>query len=245
MPNTMNFMNYLDEVFENVREAIIFIRVEPNNNYRTVLVNKAAMETSGYTPDIVGKLVSEFASPQGYKAMVKQYEKVVRTRKSVEFEHWSNVPIGKEAYSTRLVPVLNALGECSLIVAISEHITPELNREKHLAEVTEDFNAIADTMTEAVIVADKKGSIGFASPNAKEMLEVDVAGKSLFEIVGDDNERQIKKHAKALREGSSLRLVRPCLGPNKPDGIMVYEVQLHAATGKYVVRCHPMQSLKN
>lgn len=245
MPNTMNFMNYLDEVFENVKEAIIFIRVEPNNTYRTVLVNKAATEMSGYSRDIVGKDVSEFASPQGYKAIVKQYEKVIRTRKSIEFEHWSNVPNGKEAYSTRLVPVLNALGECSLIVAIVEHITPELNREKELAEVTQNFNAIAETMTEAVVVADKKGQISFTSANSEAMLGGDLQGKSLFELVGEDNEKQIKKHVKALKTGSSLRLVQPCLGSKKPEGIMVYEVRLHADSDKYVVRCHPMESLKN
>jgi hypothetical protein len=122
-PSSLLFLQYLTTVFDNIRDAIMLIGVEPDHTYRLLMVNAAFVINTGHSKDSEGKLVSEIVSPDSYRALRPRYDKVVATRKAVEYTEWYDVPLGPQAYEVKIIPILNAVGECVQLAVITYNVT--------------------------------------------------------------------------------------------------------------------------
>lgn len=128
----MVFLHYLTTVFDNINDIVSLVGVEPKGVYRLLLANKAFSEIFGFSTDVIGKKVSEIAQPKNYKVLVARYERVIKSKKPHRYMEWYDVPAGRLALEVQMIPVLNAVGECVQIIAITRDVTL---REKQNAEI--------------------------------------------------------------------------------------------------------------
>jgi len=133
--SSLVFLHYLTTVFDNIRDAIMLIGIEPGNTYRLLLVNQVFLRISGYPADSVGKKVSEIVTPEGYAFLVQQYKKVMRSKKSLEYLRWSDVPAGRFAFEVQLLPVLNTVDECAQIIVITRNVTERENLREEVKKL--------------------------------------------------------------------------------------------------------------
>ena len=121
--SSLVFLHYLTTVFDNIHDAILLIAVEPNEQYRLLLANSAFARNTGRTDVPVGKRIDEFVEPESYALLKPRYNKVVATKQPTTYQDWYNVPLGRQAFEVTLIPILNAVGQCVQIAAITRNIT--------------------------------------------------------------------------------------------------------------------------
>jgi hypothetical protein len=121
--SSLVFLNYLTTVFDTIDEAIMLIGVEPGETYRLLLANQAFTRITGRLEVPIGKPVAQTVSKQAYRLLKDQYRKVVATRQPLTFTDWYEVPLGREAFEVKLIPILNSVGECVQIAAITRSVT--------------------------------------------------------------------------------------------------------------------------
>lgn len=126
MPTSVSsliFLQYLTSVFDNIDEAILLFGIEPNGHFRLLLTNAAFNKSTGRVEDITGNLAHEVLVPEAYKALAEHGKKVIKTKRQVQFAGWFDVPLGRQAFEVKLIPVLNTVGECVQIAAITKNVT--------------------------------------------------------------------------------------------------------------------------
>jgi hypothetical protein len=127
--SSLPFLQYINTAFENIKEAVMLVEVESGETYRLLLANKAFYDMSGFPQDSIGKDALEILGPQGYQWLEKQFKKVVETKQPIESMHWFKVPLGRRAYETQMLPVLNAVDQVVQIIILTRDVT-ELTKLK-------------------------------------------------------------------------------------------------------------------
>jgi len=117
-------MQYLATVFDNIGDGIVLLGVEPDDEYKFILANKPFYAFSGYTQaDAEGRLLSDIVSRDNKMFMYRHYKRVKKSRQSVEYSHWHDVPLGYRCFNVRLVPILGTTGDVILIACILHDAT--------------------------------------------------------------------------------------------------------------------------
>jgi PAS domain-containing protein len=145
----MVFITYLTTVFDNIKDAILLVGVEPGPKYRLLMANKGFSNGTGHSPDDVGKTIDEFVIPETYHSLCEYYGKAVTTKKTVEFIETYNVPMGHQTFHATIIPVINAVGEVAQLAVISQNIT-ELHELREIARTSaETLEQLARELREA------------------------------------------------------------------------------------------------
>jgi PAS domain S-box-containing protein len=146
---SMVFIQYLTTVFDNIKDAVLFIGVERNHTYRLLMANEAFYKDSGHTPDQAGMTIQDIVAPGVYKNLVKRYEQVIKTKKPYEYIATYDVPAGQRIFEVQLIPIINAVGEVVQIAGITRNIT-ELHNLRELAKASaETLEQLARDLREA------------------------------------------------------------------------------------------------
>ncbi len=115
-------LEYLHTILNNIHDLVIVIVVGPEESYKVAYLNKAFSDFVGYT-DIVGKQVSEVVEPETYASLRAHYRQAKSTKKEVTFLlPGTSTPNGVLSFEVKLIPILNTLGECVQIIAISREM---------------------------------------------------------------------------------------------------------------------------
>jgi PAS domain S-box-containing protein len=145
--SSLVFLQYLTTVFDNIDDAVLLIGVEPKGQYRLLMANEAFFRNTGYQRETsVGILLQEIIAPEDYMHRARQYHKVVTGKRPYTYQHWYNVPIGRQSYIIKLIPVLNAVGEVIQVASISRNTTElEMLKEK-VAETTKTLETLTKSL---------------------------------------------------------------------------------------------------
>jgi len=119
----MVFLQYLSTVFDNLRDTILLVGVEPKEQYRLLLANEAFRKHTGHLKSDTGKLLSDIVLPDTYRVMAKHYNRAIHTKELVEFSGWFDVPLGRRAYEVKVIPILNAMSECVQLAVITHDVS--------------------------------------------------------------------------------------------------------------------------
>jgi len=141
--SSLVFLQYLTAVFDNLTEAITLIGVEPHHTYRLLVANEGFNRGTGHSKKEIGKTVQEIVKPEAYKKLVPQYQKVIKTKKPIQFTEWYDVPIGKQAFEVKMIPIINAVGECVQIACITRNVTEMRQLEQQLKEAIETLDQLS------------------------------------------------------------------------------------------------------
>lgn len=141
--SSLVFLQYLTTVFDNIKDAVLLIGIEPNNTYRLLMANDAFVRHTGHSKDEIGKPMKDITAPSSYKKLVKQYEKVIKTKRPVSYTEWYDVPIGRQVYDVQLLPIFNAVGECVQIAAITRNMTELYTLREQLTKSNQAIEQLA------------------------------------------------------------------------------------------------------
>lgn len=140
--SSLVFLQYLTTVFDNLEEAILLVGVEPNNTFRLLMANEGFTRGTGHSKNEIGKTIEEVVVAESYKKLLPHYRKVVKTKKLWSFMEWYDVPIGRQAYEVKLIPIFNAVGECVQIAAITRNVTEVMQLRQQIKETTETLDQL-------------------------------------------------------------------------------------------------------
>jgi hypothetical protein len=108
-------------ILENIQDIVILIGVNPDAGFTVLYVNQAFPESLGHD-DVAGKKVVDVVGEKVYKKLRQHYIQVINTRKLHSYRTETDTPTGHKVFDVKLLPVLNALGECKQIIAISHEV---------------------------------------------------------------------------------------------------------------------------
>lgn len=152
------FIEYLSTVFDNLGQSVLLVRVE-DGRFKALLVNKTFGQTSGLPNDITGRYIDEILSPEMYKQAARHYQSAIELKQPTRYAEWIDVPNGKRMYDTKLIPIVNSVGEAEQFVVISRDITEEHMLRQQLSGATILEKMLLQNISKAFIVLDENYQI--------------------------------------------------------------------------------------
>jgi len=140
--SSLVFLQYLTTVFDNIDEAIILINVEPKDGFRLLMANESFFTKTGYTKEVIGDDIKDIVSPKGYAHLLRNYRKVVQTKKQVQYTQVYSMPIGQMHYSVKLIPIVSAIGEVVQIAGIVNDITEIEDLRQKMDRTTRTLDSV-------------------------------------------------------------------------------------------------------
>ena len=126
---------------------------------RFLFVNNAARDILGLAPDesVVGMtdydLLPDHAADQTHAAD----QRALETRDTVEVEEVIPVDGTDRTYLTRKTPILDDDGEPYAVCAVATDITEQKRRERELARVTDEYEAVFENTNDAIALVSVEG----------------------------------------------------------------------------------------
>lgn len=122
-PNSFAFLRYLNTVFDNIKDAVMLISIEPEDGYRLILTNQAFHSMSGFGKDCIGKDLSELVDTERHQFLKKRYRRVIKLKKPTSYRSWYIVPKGERAFEIDVIPVLNTVDEVVQLIVLARDVT--------------------------------------------------------------------------------------------------------------------------
>ncbi|MCT7951514.1 PAS domain S-box protein [Ancylothrix sp. C2] len=114
----------LSLIYNTVSDLIFLMKVEENNIYECVSVNKAYLEATGLKEeDLIGKKIEEIAGEGAVNFVLSKYQEAVRQAVPLQYEETADVPKGYLIFETTLTPIFNEAGICTHLLGASHDIT--------------------------------------------------------------------------------------------------------------------------
>lgn len=155
-----------------------------DKNGIVTFVNRAALESSGYTKDeVVGKHFSKLTAlrPRDMAKYFRIYLAIKSGKNPKPFEVKYRNKAGIECVAETHYSVIKEKGKVVGLVAVSRDRTAEKETERALHENEEKFHGIANSVRDAVILVDGQTKITYWNPAAEKIF-----GYAAEEAIGRD-----------------------------------------------------------
>ncbi|OCA97606.1 PAS domain-containing protein [Clostridium beijerinckii] len=142
----LNIYNDLDlfmEIFNGISDLVFFIKVDNENIFRYLFMNKQAKKYIQVKESPIGKTIYEIMPKNMADLITKQYEEAISKKACITYEDnlvkWytnleeaTNSSSEFKHFETKVSPILNSTGECTHIIAIVRDITDRKLAEEAL-----------------------------------------------------------------------------------------------------------------
>ncbi|GEP66531.1 hypothetical protein CBE01nite_42990 [Clostridium beijerinckii] len=206
----LNIYNDLDlfmEIFNSISDLVFFIKIDNENIFRYLFINKQAKKYIHLKESPIGKTIYEIMPKNVADLITKQYKEAINKKACVTYEDnlvkwYTNLeefPYSSSEFKhfeTKVTPILNNNSECTHIIAIVRDITDRKLAEQALKESEEKYRLIADNMTDLISIIDTNGFIKYVSPSYEFVLGYPIdtyIGKSILDFVYFDEVENIKE----------------------------------------------------
>lgn len=184
-----------DLVAENIRDALFFVDVEGERQFRFTKNNKSHQRLTGFAiEDITGKTPIELLRDlEIAEYVIDNYQLCVDSKDIIEYRETFELPGGKRTYITKLVPVIIE-GKVKKIIGISTDITKQLNIELELRMSETKFRGFVESNKDLIFTGNMQGEVTYISPNIEEVLgykDDEVIGKHYSQFLGKENADRI------------------------------------------------------
>lgn len=154
-------------LMDGIQDMVFIMRVGENSIFYYDFLNRAAMERTGLTQDVLGKSIRDVNPQKTANFLYEQYNKVVTSGESIIYEDSYNSSKGGKYYSqTKLTPLFDETKKCSHIVALVQDITDkkraDLKAEEYwdkLNESRQRYQSLFYYNTDAILLLDLQGRI--------------------------------------------------------------------------------------
>lgn len=185
----------LDRVLmDGISDMVFVVKVENNTNFVYEYLNRAAMEGTGMTEDVIGKSIQEVYTNEAGRLLFEYYHEVVTSRKTLIYEDSYLEQSSVRHYSeSKLIPLLNENKECIRIVASVKDITDQKrtqlkakNLMNRLNESKLRYQSLFYHNSDAIFSIDLEGRITNGNNAVKSITgynSIDLIGSTFYSIV--------------------------------------------------------------
>ncbi len=133
----------LNVIYQTVADVLYLISVEPDGRFKFISVNKAFLDVTGLTNELVaGKYVDEVIPEDSWKIVALNYQKAIERKQSVKWEETSAYPNGTKTGLVAITPVIDADGNCHRLVGSVLDISENKRAELELKASEEKYRLI-------------------------------------------------------------------------------------------------------
>jgi PAS domain S-box-containing protein len=178
----------LELVFDSVSDMLMLLKVESEDTFRVVNVNRAVTQITGRPAEtMVGRTIREFLSGPVVPLIEEKIRQALRTGTRVEFV-LSTRPPGRPRLSmdVSLIPIAGFEGVDRHILIVARDITARLQNERHMRQTLHAlrdserrYRALTEAMHDMVFIIGPDLKVQYANSFAGQMFQRPVA-----EIVG-------------------------------------------------------------
>ncbi len=120
-------------VYNNVTDAIFFIGVETQEQFRFLAINPAFTKITGVPSEhIVGREVQDVIPEPSLALVLQRYRQAIRDKATVRWDETSVYPTGTKHGEVSITPVFDASGICVNLIGVVRDITGRLEAESAL-----------------------------------------------------------------------------------------------------------------
>ncbi|WP_339217023.1 sensor domain-containing diguanylate cyclase [Ornithinibacillus sp. FSL M8-0202] len=192
---------YKDQILmDGITDMVFVVTVKNKSEFIYYFINRAAIDKTGLTQNIIGKTIGEVHSKNTAKFLYKQFEKVVASGESITYEDSFVAPSGEKCYlKIKLTPLFDEQKNCKQIVAVIRDITREKLSEikikvawKKLNESKQRYQSLFQNNSDAILLIDLNGRILDGNKSVESVTEYKVdelIGLSLNSIIVEEDVR--------------------------------------------------------
>ena len=147
---------FLRSIYDNVREAIFVVDVEPDNIFRYQGFNAAAIKLTGIL-DVLGKTPQELLPPEAAAAVEQRYQECVRYGASLSYEECLPFQDRDTWWLTTLNPLFDEAGKVHRIIGTSLNIDDRKRAETALAKEKKFLQVLLDNLADGIVACDESG----------------------------------------------------------------------------------------
>jgi PAS domain S-box-containing protein len=172
--------NYLKLIYDTVEDIIFHLKVEENNSYRFLFVNKSFCSITGLSEEmVVGKFVKEIIPEPSLSIALNKYKQAILEKSVVKWEETSEYPKGKLIGDVSVSPVFDNLGNCTDLVGSVHNITEKREAESEKNKANTLLFSTLENMTDGFVSLDKNWNYAYVNKTAGAML-----GKNPEDLIG-------------------------------------------------------------
>ena len=172
--------NYLKLIYDNVEDLIFHLKVEPNNSYRFLSVNKSFCSITGLSEEmVVGKFVKEIIPEPALSIALNKYKLAILEKSVVKWIETTEYPTGKLIGDVSISPVFDNVGNCTHLVGSVHNITEKrrIEYEKNKAYIL--LFSTLENMTDGFVSLDKNWNCTYVNKIGGTMF-----GKKPEDLIG-------------------------------------------------------------
>jgi PAS domain S-box-containing protein len=167
-------------MYDNVRDVIFQLGVEPDGQFRFVSINAAFLKTTGLSREaVLGKTAKEVIPEPSLTMVLRKYRQAIAEQNTVLWEETSDYPNGRLTGEVSITPIFDKTGRCTHLVGSVHDITERKRAETALRESEERFRHMADAAPVMIWVTGRDKLCTFVN---KRWLEF--TGRSLEQELG-------------------------------------------------------------
>lgn len=128
------FLQYLTAVFDNVSDAILLVNIE-KGGFRLLMANTTFSQITGHAEGSIGKYIEELVPPDVYRTLAKHYKRAIKIKQLIEFSYQAQAPRGSHAYTVKIIPILNTVGEPVQLAIVAKDVTELANAKQEIEQL--------------------------------------------------------------------------------------------------------------
>lgn len=138
----------LSGIFDNFRDVMFYLSVEPGGRYRFLSVNNAFLEVTGISmEDVVGKYVDEVIPEPLLSKILDFYKRAVDNRETVRWEETAYYPEGRTYGDFSITPIFDSNGRSVNLVGSIHDVTDLKETEKELQRLNTELTGYAHALS--------------------------------------------------------------------------------------------------
>ena len=125
--------NRLSLIFNSVSDLVFLIRVEQDDCFRCLTVNKSYMLHTGLTEEqLIGRRVEEIFSEPFLSEIIAKYKRAIIGGKPIKYEETADTPKGRLVVEIVLTPIFDEQANCTHLLGAARDITERKQAEQKL-----------------------------------------------------------------------------------------------------------------
>ncbi|HVI00817.1 MAG TPA: PAS domain S-box protein [Enhygromyxa sp.] len=189
-------------VHDQIADALFYVAVEPNGDYRFVSINPAFSKGIGLAEsEVVGRNVRDVLPAESLSKSLPHYDRAVAERRTVMWYQSTRTPVGVRHGRVTLTPVLTPDGRCTHLVGTVHDITElQFAHEQIAAQAT-----LLDQVHDAILVWNVEGAIQYWNKGAEQLYgwtRGEARGQAVARLVHDDQRQFEAAHQQLLGSGA-------------------------------------------
>lgn len=138
----------LSRIFENFRDVMLYLSVEPDGRYRFLSVNQAFLDVTRLSvSEVVGKYVDELITDPFLSDVISIYKQAIDSGETVRWEEYVYYPTGERYCDLSITPIYDFDGCVTNLVGSIHDITALKDTERELKRLNNELTGYAHTLS--------------------------------------------------------------------------------------------------